>query len=149
MNAARLIGPAIGGLLIGIVGVTGCFFLNGLSFLAVIFGLWLIHEPAHVERRLGSIAQVRRDLREGIRYVRASTPTLGVILLAGAIGIFGANFNVVVPILARNVLNVGPTGMGWLMAAMGVGSLVGSLGLAYLGTRPRPAAPESHQSRSA
>ncbi len=137
-NAARLVGPALAGLLIGAIGIAGCFFLNALSFLAVIAGLLLMRPREERPRQIESLAEVGRDLREGFAYVRASAPILGVVLLTGAIGTFGANFNVVAPILARDTLGVGAMGLGWLMAAMGLGSLIASLGLAYLGQAARP-----------
>ncbi len=139
-NAARLIGPALAGLLIGIVGIAGCFFLNGASFLAVIFGLLLIHQPAFEPRHFESVREVWQDLQEGFQYVRRSTSVRAVILITGFVGTFAANFNVVTPILAQNVLYVGATGLGWLMAAMGFGSLIASLGIAYFANTPHPRA---------
>jgi len=137
-NAARLIGPALAGLLIGLVGLAAAFLLNGVSFIAVIFSLLLMSPAAQPMRRLGSFRKVLMDLREGFRYVRQMTPILGVILIMGMVGTFGANFNVVVPLMAQE-MNVGPTGLGWLMAATGFGSLIASLGLAYLGKEAHPA----------
>ena len=137
-NAARLIGPALGGLLIGIVGLAAAFFLNGVSFLAVIAGLLLMSPAMQPKRRLGSVKKVVLDLREGFRYVRHTTPIFGVILIMAVVGTFGANFNVVVPLMAQE-MGVGATGLGWLMAAMGFGSLVASLGLAYVGKEAHPA----------
>ncbi len=137
-NAARLIGPALAGLLIGTVGIAGCFFLNGLSFIPVIFGLLLMHPSApqgHIE---ATFQGIWTDLREGFDYLRGQRTVLAVVVLVGAIGTFGLNFNVVLPILARNVLGVGATGLGWLMAAVGLGSLLASLGLAYLAGEPHP-----------
>src|SRR6185437_8456124 len=89
-------------------------------------------------RHLGGIGAVWSDLQEGFRYVRHTRVVFGVILLVGAVGTFGANFNVVLPIMAKDVLAVGATGLGWLMAATGMGSLVASLGIAYFGSTPRP-----------
>ncbi|HEX5414047.1 MAG TPA: MFS transporter [Chloroflexota bacterium] len=136
-NAARLIGPALAGLLIGIVGLAVAFFLNGVSFFAVILSLLLMSPPPQPARRLGSFRKVILDLREGFRYVLQTTPVLGVILILGVVGTFGANFNVVTPLMAQE-MGVGATGLGWLMAAMGFGSLVASLALAYLGKEAHP-----------
>lgn len=137
-NSARLVGPALAGILIGIIGIAGAFFLNSVSFLGVIAGLLLMNPPTQPARRLGSFRKVLLDLSEGFRYVRGSTPTLGVILLIGALGTFGANFNVVSPLLAWDTLKIGATGLGWLMAAMGLGSLTSSLAVAFLSRRVRP-----------
>lgn len=137
-NAARLIGPALAGLLIGSIGIAGCFFLNGLSFIPVIIGLLLMHHRSPPPRHVSSIQDVLADLKEGMGYVKHDRGVLAVIALVGALGTFGANFNVVLPILARSVLGIGATGLGWLMTSLGLGSLVASLGLAYLGSQPRP-----------
>ncbi len=137
-NAARLIGPALAGLLIGSIGIAGCFFLNGLSFIPVIFGLLQIRPAVHPAQIEASFKAILADLREGFRYVRRHPTVFAVVILVGAVGTFGSNFNVVLPILARNVLGVGATGLGWLLAAMGLGSLLASLGLAYLGREPHP-----------
>lgn len=137
-NVARLGGPALAGILIGIVGLAGCFLLNGLSFLAVIVSLLLMRPPTQPARHLMSIRDVLSDLREGFLYVRQAPALLAVIGLMGAVGMLGVNFNVVLPILAKDVLLVGATGLGWLMTAMGAGSLLASLAVAYGGKRPRP-----------
>ena len=135
-NAARLVGPALAGLLIGIIGISGCFLLNGLSFLAVIAGLLIMNPMHRPARHLESLREIVQDLREGFRYVRLNQLVRAVIVIVGAVGTFGANFNVVLPIFARDTLGVGATGLGWLMASMGLGSLVASLALAYGGGRP-------------
>jgi MFS family permease len=137
-NATRIIGPALAGLLIGVIGTAGCFLLNGLSFLAVIVGLLLMHAPATSPRHPESFGEVFDDLREGFRYVRASPTIASLVLLTGAIGTFGLNFNVVAPIMAQSTLRVGATGLGWLMASMGIGSLVASLWLAFSSARIQP-----------
>jgi MFS family permease len=140
-NAARVVGPAIGGILIGALGVTACFFLNGLSFVAVIAGLLLMREAELMPTvRLGrptSITGVAGNLVEGLRYVRATPVVLLAVILVGLVSTFAMNFNVVTPALAQKVLGVGATGLGFLLASMGLGSLSGALFAASL-DRPRP-----------
>ncbi len=140
-NAARIVGPAIGGLLIGALGVTACFFLNGLSFLAVIVGLLMMREaellPAARLARPTSVRDVADTLAEGLRYVRATPVVLLAVVLVGLVSTFAMNFNVVAPALAQTVLGVGATGLGFLMASMGLGSLTAALLVASL-DRPRP-----------
>jgi MFS family permease len=137
-NAARLIGPALAGLLIGAIGIAGCFFLNGVSFIAVIVGLLMMSgtaaRPAHPE----SLSEVIEDLREGFQYVRHSPTLMSVVLLVGTIGTFGMNFNVIAPVMAQRTLGVGAQGLGWIMAAAGFGSLIASLWLAYFSGRALP-----------
>jgi MFS family permease len=140
-NAARIVGPAVGGLLIGALGVTACFFLNGLSFIAVIAGLLLMREadllPAARLARPTSVRDVADNLAEGLRYVRATPVVLLAVVLVGLVSTFAMNFNVVAPALAQTVLGVGATGLGFLMASMGLGSLTAALFVASL-DRPRP-----------
>ncbi|HEX7399535.1 MAG TPA: MFS transporter, partial [Candidatus Limnocylindrales bacterium] len=120
-NAARIVGPAIGGLLIGALGVTACFFLNGLSFVAVIVGLLMMREsdllPSVRLARPTSVRGVADNLAEGLRYVRATPVVLLAVVLVGLVSTFAMNFNVVAPALAQTVLGVGASGLGFLMAS--------------------------------
>ncbi len=136
-NAARIIGPAIAGLIIGLVGIAMCFLLNGLSYVAVIVGL-LAMRSADL-RALGtyrlsrSLGAVIADLADGLRYVRRTPVVLLAVVVVGIVSTVGLNLNVLVPVFAADVLNVGATGFGFLMAATGVGSLISALAIAYLG----------------
>jgi MFS family permease len=140
-NAARIVGPALGGILIGLVGVTACFFLNGVSFIAVIVGLLLMRESdlraASRLARPRSVRAVADNLAEGLRYVRATPVVLLAVCLVGFVSTFAMNFNVIAPALAQDVLGVGATGLGFLLSSMGLGSLVAALLVASL-RRPRP-----------
>ncbi len=135
-NAARIVGPAIAGLVIGVAGVTVCFLLNGVSFIAVIAGLAAMREAdLHVGARLArptSVHDVGANLAEGLRYVRHTPVVLLAVCLVGLVSTLGMNFNVLMPAMASDVLHVGATGFGFLMAAMGFGSLVAALGVALL-----------------
>ncbi|HEX7611933.1 MAG TPA: MFS transporter [Candidatus Limnocylindrales bacterium] len=139
-NAARIVGPAVAGLVIGVAGVTVCFFLNGLSFVAVIAGLLAMREA---DLRGGvrlarprSVGEVGANLGEGLRYVRRTPVVLLAVSLVGLVAIAGMNFNVLMPAMANEVLHVGASGFGFLMSAMGLGSLLAALAIAYL-RRPR------------
>ncbi len=139
-NAARVVGPAIGGVLIGVVGVAACFALNALSFLAVLLALLAIRDAelhsAPRGERLRSAAAVRVNLFEGLRYV-ARTPVIALcVFTIGTVSGVAMNFNVIIPELARSVLNVGAPGLGFLMASVGLGSLCGAL-FAAAQRRPR------------
>ena len=130
-NAARVIGPAIGGVLIGVIGVAACFGLNAASFLAVLLALVAIREnelhAAPRGGRLRSALAVRANLVEGLRYV-ARTPVIALcVFTIGSVSGVAMNFNVVIPELARGVLDVGASGLGFLMASVGLGSLCGAL----------------------
>ncbi len=139
-NAARILGPAVAGLVIGATGVTACFFLNGLSFLAVIAGLLAMREAdlrggARLARP-HTLGEVGANLGEGLRYVRRTPVVLLAVALVGVVSTMGMNFNVLMPVMADDVLHVGAEGFGFLMSAMGLGSLLAALFIAYLG-RPR------------
>ena len=139
-NAARIVGPAVAGLVIGVAGVTVCFLVNGLSFIAVIAGLAAMREAdLHGGARLArpqSLGQVGAHLSEGLRYVRHTPVVLLAVCLVGLVSTLGMNFNVLMPAMANDVLGVGASGFGFLMSAMGFGSLVAALGVALL-RRPR------------
>ena len=135
-NGARVIGPAIGGVLIGVIGVAGCFAVNALSFLAVLVALLLMREvelhPAPRGVRPRSVRAVATSLAEGLRYVR-NTPIIALcVFVIGVISGVAMNFNVIIPPLARLTLQIGAPGLGALMAAVGFGSLTGALTVAAL-----------------
>jgi MFS family permease len=125
IHASRLFGPAIAALVIAIAGVGPCFALNVLTFAAMVFALWRmdpaeLHEPPAASRERGAV-------RAGLRYVRR-TPALAVPLgLMALVGTFGLNFQVVLPLLARFSFDGGPSTYAALVAAMGVGSVIGAL----------------------
>jgi MFS family permease len=142
-NGARIVGPAIAGLTIGFFGgdVSAAFFINGLSFLAVIVAYAAMREQDLNHRgeynRPTSIAQVRTSLADGLRYVRHHELVLLMTLTIGLASTFGFNFGVIIPALAKDVLGTDATGYGFLMAATGIGSLIAALGIAFSG-RSRP-----------
>jgi MFS family permease len=139
-NSARIIGPAIAGVLIGLLGTALCFILNGLSYGAVVIGLLAMREsellPAARLAVPRSVEAVRDNLGEGLRYVRHTPVVLLAIGVIGFVSTFGMNFNVVLPVMAANVLKVGSNGYGLLYATMGAGALMSALAVATL-QRPR------------
>jgi len=136
-NAARIVGPAIAGITIGVVGIALCFVLNGLSFVAVIVGLLIMRDgelrPARVSAVGHSAGAVFANLGEGLAYVRRTPEILLAVTVVGAVSTFGMNFNVLVPVYAQTTLGTGAEGYGFLMTASGLGSLVAALSLAYVG----------------
>ena len=138
-NAARIIGPALAGLAIGAFGVPIAFLIDAISFLAVLGGLFLMNEfelrPSRRFDRPTSVGAVVTNLAEGLRYVRQTGIVLLSIAVVGVVATFGINFSIVIPPLANDVLHVGASGYGFLMAASGLGSLVAALAIAFGGTR--------------
>jgi MFS family permease len=131
-NSARLVGPAVGGVIIAVVGVGAAFFINGVTFIAVIIGLLLIKPDLLYPASRGGTGHLLEQLAEGLRYSLRTPAILLIVILMATIGTFGYNFTVVLPLLARNVLNVGSIGFGAMTSAMGVGSLAAALALATL-----------------
>ena len=132
-NSARVVGPAVAGLLIAAYGVGTAFFINAISFIAVLAALAAMRIEG--APRAGARATVREEVMEGVRYA-IRTPTITLVLgLLLFVSLFVLNFNVVVPLLARDVLNQGAHGYGLLMSALGVGAVLGAVGVASAGLR--------------
>ena len=130
-----MVGPAVAGLLVDRFGVAPAFGLNGLSFVAVILALCAMRTEGLPREREGTT--VRQDIAAGLRYA-VGTPQVALILsLLLVVSLFVINHNVLVPLLARDVLHEGAHGFGLLMAALGTGAVVGALALALVG-RSRP-----------
>jgi len=132
-NAARIIGPAIGGVLIGGIGIAACFFLNGVSYLAVIAGLLAMRLPAWSPPPLAGDGLTR--FREGARFILGDRATRALVLNTALLSIFGFPYLVLMPVFARDVLHVGAAGLGFLMASVGIGAVVAALGVAAFGPR--------------
>ena len=129
-NSSRIIGPTIAGVLISVIGMSGCFYLNGVSFLAVIIALFYIRLGRRHEKNNTSAL---RDLREGLVFISSNRLILALVSMVAAMSLFGISYVILMPVFAENVLGVGVKGLGVLMSATGIGALVGALGLASLG----------------
>jgi MFS family permease len=124
-NIGRIIGPAVAGVLIGVVGIAPAFFINAASYLAVMTSLWRM-DPSKLFRS-APVVRSRGQVRDGVRYVLA-TPTLRwTILLMGFVATMGLNFRVVLPLLSRFTYNGGPSLYGILASLMAAGSVLGAL----------------------
>jgi predicted MFS family arabinose efflux permease len=127
-NGARVIGPALAGVLVAGIGEGWCFFANGVSYLAVIAGLLMM--------RLGPRPQPDRtaspleNVIEGFRYARATVPIRALLLLVGLVSLVGMPYTVLMPVFADRILHGGARGLGTLMGATGVGALLGALTVA-------------------
>jgi MFS family permease len=126
VNAARLLGPSIGGVLIATVGEGACFLIDGLSYIAVIATLSMVK----IARPAVGPAQrkhIRQDLREGWVYVLQSRTIRSILMLLALVSLVGMPYTVLMPVMANEVLGGGPNTLGLLMASTGVGALVGAL----------------------
>ena len=132
-NAARVVGPAVGGLLIAAVGVGACFTVNAVSFLAVLASLLLMRVSEFFPVRREGQPTMFRGIREGLDFARANPRVQLILLLTIVVTTVGFNFHVLVPILASETLHSGAVVFGALSACFGAGALTGALFTAALG----------------
>ncbi len=130
-NLSRILGPTLGGYAMALVGVAGNFFLNGVSYLAVLFALTRIQYP---EQEPSHYPGLLESLREGFAYVRANAQMRVLVWMTATASFFGLPFITFIPYFARMELHANETGLGWLMAASGLGALLGAITVAALGT---------------
>jgi len=125
VNAARAVGPAIGGVVIATAGIGVCFLLNAASFAAVVASLLMMDRSAL--RPSTPVARARGQLREGLRYA-ARTPEIAIPLaMMGLVGLLAYEFSVSLPVLAERTFHGGAEAYGFMTAAMGVGAVIGGL----------------------
>lgn len=135
-NLARVVGPAVAGITLAIFGPAFNFAANAVTYLGVLIALRRM-DPSAIEAipRPAEAVSIRSSLSEGVRYALRTPNVLWPLVLLGGAGIFGMNFQTLLPLFARYTLHLDADGFGALFAAMGVGSLIGSLALAFLGGR--------------
>jgi MFS family permease len=129
VNAARLLGPSLGGVIIAAVGEAWCFMIDAVSYVAVIISLVAMNVTPRVLKRAREM-NVLQQLREGWRYVSRFAPIRKVLLLLALVSLVGMPYTVLMPVFANEILHGGPNTLGLLMAASGVGALVGAMFLA-------------------
>jgi len=127
-NGARIIGPSVAGVLVAAVGEGWCFFVNALSYIAVIAGLLLMTIKAR--ERIHLPGSTLASIIEGFGYVGRTGPVRSLLFLLGLISLLGMPYVVLMPIFADQILHGGARGLGLLMGASGVGALIGALILA-------------------
>ena len=124
-NGARVVGPAIAGIAIALVGEGWCFFLNGLSFIAVIIALLMMRIQPTDTKKAGESAV--RSFVEGFRFAMRDVPIRSALLLLSVLSLFGLQYSVFLPIYAKDILHGGAKTLGWLMSSAGVGAVLGAL----------------------
>ncbi len=126
-NSARLLGPALAGVVLATVGEAPCFWINALSYIAVLYGLWRMKLPE--DTPLAAAGSALTHIREGVAYAWRTPRLRNLLLLLGTAGSFGFQYTVLVPIYADRLLHAGAGGYGVLMSSAGVGSLIAALSL--------------------
>ena len=133
-NSARIVGPAVAGVLIAVVGTGSVFLLNAVSYVAPVIALMLIRDTElHGGKR---VARAKGQARAGLSYVRSRPELLMPIILIGVVGMFGLNFQMTLALMAKGTFHRDAAAYGFLSAALAVGSLIGAL-MAARRTRPR------------
>jgi MFS family permease len=136
---SRVVGPALAGFGFRLFGLAGCFFVNGLSFIAVVVSLGMIRlEPGMPKREAPShsvkgLRALWRDLLEGFRYVRNRPRVFSLLTISAVNSLFGAPYFALIPVYARDVFQLGATGLAWLMGMAGAGAFCGAALLTVLG----------------
>src|SRR5215472_11495103 len=127
-NGARLVGPAIAGFLVAVVGEGWCFFLNGVSYLAVIAGLFMMRIENVTQSHDGGAPLEK--LREGFRFARQTRPIRALLILIAIVSFMALPYTVLMPIFAGRILGRGASAYGSLMGAVGFGAMFGALAIA-------------------
>ena len=127
-NGARLVGPAVAGILIGLLGEGVCFLINGISFLGIIFALIAIKVPER--KKVVRASRIWQDLKEGYSYAFGFAPIRYILFQIGLVSFMGISYVVLMPIFAKDIFHGGPHTLGFLMAASGIGALTGAIYLA-------------------
>lgn len=130
-NSARIIGPALAGILVATIGMSGCFYINGASFFAVIIALLLIKVKNNHKRHKNNSAL--RELKDGLIFIKNNPVILVLLAMVGIVSLFGVGYIILMPIVAKDVLGVGVKELGMLMSSSGIGALIAVLALARLG----------------
>jgi len=128
-NSARVIGPALAGLLLAIIGAGWCFTVNGISFLAVLIGLWMMKLPSH--QTAHNTATPWQQLISGVQYTARNRELSALILLSLVFSVFGISYSTVLPAFVEKVLHQGALAYGWVNAATGLGAVSGAFLLAH------------------
>jgi MFS family permease len=131
-NLAKIIGPSLGGVLIGVIGIAGCLLVNAVSFFAIIVTLVVMEIPPG-KAKVAEETRFWQEVCEGYRFLRGERRLLSVILLTYGIALVGTPYSRFLPVFATDVLHAGPTTFGLLLAAPGMGAVFAGLGIASLG----------------
>ncbi|MFB0546505.1 MAG: MFS transporter, partial [Anaerolineae bacterium] len=129
-NSARIVGPSIAGLTVAWIGEAGCFFVNGVTYLAVICALLSIRLPPRAVPK--TRLQVSNSLINGFRYVWDTRTIRALMAIVAVSSFFTLPYIALMPVFARDVLQAGPEGLGFLMTGVGIGAIAGALGVANI-----------------
>ncbi len=130
MNSARVVGPALAGVLIVVIGTTPCFAVNAVSYVALVIALILIHPLSSGHRSKGKAA--RGGVRDGLRYARSRQQLWLPLVMMALVGLLAFNFPVILPVLAKSTFHGSGGTYGLLSTMLSIGAVVGSLGVGFI-----------------
>lgn len=130
-NLARIIGPALAGVVMGYASIAICFFANAISFAAVVISLCFI-KPLSIQKREKTDARIWTDIKDGLNYIKNNNILVNIIIVVAVVGTFAMNFSVLVPVFTTEILKQNETGFGFLMSFMGIGSFLGAMYIATM-----------------
>ncbi len=125
-NLARIVGPAVGGILIAQFGIGFCFLFNTLSYMAVLISVYFIR-PRVISDKPAVRKAVLAEIKEGLKYIKGKVILYRPLIVLAVVSLFAINFNVFVPVFAKSVLGTGAQGFGLLLSSLGIGSIIGAL----------------------
>jgi len=125
VNLAKIVGPAAAGVAMVKMGATFCFFLNTVSFIPVIYGLYLIDVEGKVKIR--EKGNVLTNIKQGLIYIRKNYDLMTTVLIMAVVCTFSMNTDIIIPVFAKDVLHKGPHEYSLLLSAMGAGSFIGAM----------------------
>jgi MFS family permease len=126
-NMTRIIGPALAGVLMGYAGISVCFFINSISFAAVVISLIFFIQPNETAKRIPKNGKLLTNIIDGLKYIYKSEILFSTIFVVTIVGTFAMNLNVLVPVFAKEVLKLQEAGFGFLMSISGIGSFLGAM----------------------
>jgi MFS family permease len=130
-HGSGLLGPSLVGFLVNWIGISGCFYANAVSYVAVVVALLRIHIPKHLAG--SGTGSISNSIIDGFSYVRREKVILTLLVVTALYNIFGRSYITLLPVIAKEELRVGASGLGFLSAAPGLGTIIGSLIIAALG----------------
>ena len=132
-NSARIIGPAIAGIILSRISVAACFLINVFSYAAVIIGYLSMRLPLKADR--SDRRNVRTVTTEAMKWIWQHSEVRMIFILVSMMSLFGMAYTALMPVFAKDILKIGPEGFGWLLTANGIGALAGSFTLAAIGNQ--------------
>lgn len=135
-NAARVLGPSVAGVILAYVSIQSCYFINAISFIPVIIGIISIKHDCKIKKELKQ-EDIFKNIKEGLFYIKKEKILVRTFILITILGVFAFNYNILIPVFAVKILEMGSKEYGFLMSALGIGSLTGALTMVAKGKKPK------------